>query len=46
MADHGRKTRCGNAPSKWVEFARAEVAKTNFDQKMMLQAAVKDVAAR
>ena len=33
-------------PSKWVEFARAEVAKTNFDQKMMLQAAVKHVAAR
>ena len=33
-------------PSKWVEFARAEVAKTNFDQKMMFQAAVKHVAAR
>ena len=33
-------------PSKWVEFARAEVAKANFDQKMMFQAAVKHVAAR
>ena len=29
-------------PSKWVENARAEVAKANFDQKVMLQAAVKN----
>ena len=31
-------------PSKWVENARAEVAKANFDQKVMLQAAVKNAS--
>ena len=31
-------------PSQWVENARAEVAKANFDQKVTLQAAVKNAS--